>query len=176
MESRRREILGVAAELFAEHGYEGTSLEKIAAGSGYSVGGIYNFFPSKDAVYAAVLDRHAAALVERLAACADAPGSGMDKLLAMASTAVRTLHEFPDHARFTISSLAPERSPTGRGNFRMILEAYASAIDEGQRDGTVRAGEPRDLAQYVGGLVLAQTHVDIPLDTFLDVARKALQA
>ena len=56
-------------------------------------------------------------------------------------------------------------------------------IAEGQRDGTVRSGSPRHLAQYVGGLVLAQAQVDpeitgssdgIPLEDFLDIVRGAL--
>ncbi|GAA3392610.1 TetR/AcrR family transcriptional regulator [Cryptosporangium minutisporangium] len=183
LESRRREIVEVAEELFAAHGYDGTSLEKIAAGSGYSVGGIYNFFRSKDAVYAAVLDRHTTVLVERLTACVGAGGTGLDTLLSMASTAVRTLGEFPDRTRLTLGALRPDFSPDSRGHFRRILEAYAIAIRDGQGDGTVRDGDPRHLAQYVGGLVLAQTQVDpeltgdasgIPRDEFLALVRRAL--
>jgi AcrR family transcriptional regulator len=184
LESRRREILGVAEELFAAHGYDGTSLEKIAAGSGYSVGGVYNFFRSKDAVYAAVLGRHTAALAERLAACTYAAETGMGSLLAMASTAVQTLRDFPDRARLTLGALTPDETTARRGTFRTILETYALAIAAGQRDGTVRTGDPRHLAQYVGGLVLAQMQVDpeisgdpdgIPLADFLDIVRSALQ-
>lgn len=184
LESRRREIVTVAESLFAAHGYDGTSLEKIAGGSGYSVGGIYNFFPSKDAVYEAVLDRHGSALAERLMAAADSAETGMGTLLAMATTAIHTLREFPGQARLTVRSLTPD-DPARKGTFRKILEAYAIAIREGQRDGTIRAGEARHLAQYVGGLVLAQTNVDpeisgntdgIPLDDFLTVLKAALSA
>ena len=72
-----------------------------------------------------------------------------------------------------------------RTSFRAVLEAYAEAIAEGQRDGTVRAGNPRHLAQFVGGLVLAQAQVDpeitadpdgITLEDFLDIVRGALSS
>lgn len=184
-ESRRREILAVAEELFIAHGYEGTSLEKIADGSGYSVGGIYNFFPSKDAVYASVLDKHNDAMTQRLIACINTQDSGMGMVLAMASTAIGNLREFPHRTRLTVHSMTSPRSttPAGRQNFRTVLETYAAAVAAGQRDGTVRAGDPRQLAQYVGGLVLAHAQVDpvitgrpdgMPLEDFLDILGRAL--
>ena len=77
LEAGRREILDVAEQLFVEHGYEGTSLEQIAAGCGYSVGSIYNFFTNKDALYSAALERHATSLGTSFRASAEpaAPGS-----------------------------------------------------------------------------------------------------
>jgi AcrR family transcriptional regulator len=184
LETRRREILAVAEELFIAHGYDGTSLEKIANGSGYSVGGIYNFFPSKDAVYAAVLDKHNDAMTQQLIACINTQDSGMFMLLAMASTAIANLREFPHRTRLTVHSMtAPRDSPASRQNFRTVLETYAAAVAAGQRDGTVRAGDPRQLAQYVGGLVLAHAQVDpvitgrpdgVPLEDFLDILSRAL--
>lgn len=183
-ETRRREILAVAEELFIAHGYDGTSLEKIADGSGYSVGGIYNFFPSKDAVYAAVLDKHNDAMTQRLIACITTDDTGMGMVLAMASTAIGNLREFPHRTRLTVHSMTnPRDTPASRQNFRTVLETYAAAVAAGQRDGTVRAGDPRQLAQYVGGLVLAHAQVDpvitgradgMPLEDFLDILGRAL--
>jgi AcrR family transcriptional regulator len=184
LESRRREIIAVAEELFATNGYEGTSLQQIADGSGYSVGGIYTFFPSKDAVYAAVTERQGRLLAERLMDCTTTEDTGMSTVLAMASTAIRTMAEFPDRTRLMVRYHPPSHmSASDRGNFRAILEAYAMAIRAGQADGTVRAGDPRHLAQFVGGLVLAQAQVDpeisgdpngISRADFLDIVRAAL--
>ncbi|MCA9506342.1 MAG: helix-turn-helix domain-containing protein [Myxococcota bacterium] len=50
-------ILAVAETLFAERGYEGTSLREIARRAGLQQPGLYNYFESKQALYAAVLDR-----------------------------------------------------------------------------------------------------------------------
>ncbi len=184
LETRRREIVAVAEELFAAHGYEGTSLEKIASGTGYSVGGIYNFFPSKDAVYAAVLERNTLLLAEHLQECLALAGSGIDKLTAMASIAIRRLRMFPDRPHLTLGTLAPDRrGPGEKGRTKAVLEVYAAAIREGQLDGTVRAGDAGMLAHYAGGLIFAHMGVDlvisghsegIPLDDFLDIVRQAL--
>jgi AcrR family transcriptional regulator len=184
LENGRREILDVAERLFVEHGYEGTSLEQIAAGCGYSVGSIYNFFTNKDALYSAALERHATSLGTSFRASAEPAATGIDKVLAMARVAVHDLRGHPRHARLTATSLGMDLdAKPDRTSFRAVLEAYAEALAEGQRDGTVRAGSPRHLAQYVGGLVLAQAQVDpeitgaddgIPLDTFLEIVRRAL--
>ncbi len=183
LETRRREVLDAAEALFAEHGYEGTGLDRIAADSGHSVGSIYNLFPSKDAVYAAVLERPARLLVEHLAGCAAAEGTGMSRLLTMAATAVTDMRAFPPHARASLASPAPHRSASHQREITgAMLRLYAEAIGSGQADGSVRAGEPADLARYVGGLISAHIHVDpeiagrsagTSLEQFLDVVRGA---
>ncbi len=184
LESGRREILDVAERLFVERGYEGTSLEQIAAGCGFSVGSIYNFFRNKDALYSAALERHATSLGTSFRASAEAAASGIDKVVEMARAAVHDLRGHPRQARLTLTSMGVDLdADVDRTSFRAVLEAYAEAIGEGQRDGTVRAGNPRHLAQFVGGLVLAQAQVDveirqapdgIPLEDFLDIVRGAL--
>lgn len=167
-----------------EHGYEGTSLEQIAAGCGFSVGSIYNFFTNKDALYSAALERHATSLGTSFRASAEPAATGIGKVLAMARAAVHDLRGHPRHARLTATSLGVDLDANAdRTSFRAVLEAYAEAIGEGQRDGTVRTGDPRHLAQFVGGLVLAQAQVDpeitesadgVPIEDFLDIVRGAL--
>jgi TetR/AcrR family transcriptional regulator, fatty acid metabolism regulator protein len=49
-------LLAAAEAVFAERGYHGSSIRDIARRAGFSVGGIYQFFPSKDDLYLAVLD------------------------------------------------------------------------------------------------------------------------
>ena len=50
-------ILDAAEQLFADHGYDGTSLRDIADAVGVRVPSLYNHFPSKADLYRAVLDR-----------------------------------------------------------------------------------------------------------------------
>jgi AcrR family transcriptional regulator len=50
-------VLDAAEALFAERGFEATSLRAIARAAGIQQPGLYNYFSSKEALYAAVLDR-----------------------------------------------------------------------------------------------------------------------
>lgn len=50
-------IMDVAEDLFARHGYDGTSLRQIAGGAAIREPGLYNHFAGKQALYEAVLYR-----------------------------------------------------------------------------------------------------------------------
>ena len=52
----RAHVIEVATRLFAEHGYDGTSIEAVQAGSGVSRGSLYHHFPGKEALFLAVLE------------------------------------------------------------------------------------------------------------------------
>lgn len=65
---RREQLRVVAREVFAERGFEATSIEEIAHRAGVSKPVIYEHFSSKEGLYAVVVDREVAALVERITA------------------------------------------------------------------------------------------------------------
>lgn len=62
----RERILDEAEMLFADRGFAGTSVRDIASGTGLTPASLYNHFPSKDALYRAVLARGVQPLIERL--------------------------------------------------------------------------------------------------------------
>ncbi|GIW40858.1 MAG: TetR family transcriptional regulator [Candidatus Binatia bacterium] len=51
-------ILQAAARVFSARGYAGTSTNLIAEEAGVSVGSLYQYFPSKDAILLALAERH----------------------------------------------------------------------------------------------------------------------
>lgn len=59
-------ILDAAEALFAQRGYEGTSLREIARHAGIQQPGLYNYFENKQALYAAVLDRALAPMADAM--------------------------------------------------------------------------------------------------------------
>ncbi|MET9340473.1 TetR/AcrR family transcriptional regulator [Nonomuraea sp. NPDC003804] len=52
----RDRVLAIATRLFAEHGYEGTSIETVLHESGLSRGALYHHYAGKDALFEAVLE------------------------------------------------------------------------------------------------------------------------
>jgi len=56
-EQTAERILDVAEALFAQHGFAGTKLREVAREAGIRAPSLYNHFPSKEALYAAVLER-----------------------------------------------------------------------------------------------------------------------
>ncbi|HIV71788.1 MAG TPA: TetR/AcrR family transcriptional regulator [Candidatus Aquabacterium excrementipullorum] len=57
-------LLEATARILVKEGYEGASTNKIAQTAGVSIGSLYQYFPAKEALVAAVIDRHMQAMLE----------------------------------------------------------------------------------------------------------------
>lgn len=137
-QSRYQRILDAAAQVFSRQGYRGASMDDIAAASETSKGGVYFHFPTKDAIYLALLDRMAALLrerAERAMAEADGPAAKLDAAL------VTMLHTFGAHralARlFLIDALGASREFSER---TLAVQEQFVALIKQQLDAAVAAG------------------------------------
>ena len=65
-QATRAHLIDVATRLFAERGYDGTSIEAVLADSGVSRGSLYHHFRGKDALFWAVLEGVAARVGQQL--------------------------------------------------------------------------------------------------------------
>ncbi|QOR72592.1 TetR/AcrR family transcriptional regulator [Ruania alkalisoli] len=63
---RREQLLEVSRPLFADKGFEGTSVEEIAARAGVSKPVVYEHFGGKEGIYAVIVDREVAILLTAL--------------------------------------------------------------------------------------------------------------
>jgi len=61
-------ILAAAARVFATAGYAGTTTNHIARRAGVSIGSLYEYFPGKDAILVALVERHLDEATRELAA------------------------------------------------------------------------------------------------------------
>jgi AcrR family transcriptional regulator len=71
---RRQQLLDIGRELFAQKGFEATSIEEIAARADVSKPVVYEHFGGKDGLYAVVVDREMQLLLERFTSALSAPG------------------------------------------------------------------------------------------------------
>lgn len=60
-------ILAASARVLAEKGYAGTNTNLVAERAGVSVGSVYQYFPNKDSLVAALHERHSAQMHEAIA-------------------------------------------------------------------------------------------------------------
>ncbi|ORX05759.1 TetR/AcrR family transcriptional regulator [Mycolicibacillus trivialis] len=61
---RRHQLIEIARSLFAERGYDGTSIEEIALRANVSKPVVYEHFGGKEGLYAVVVDREMSALLD----------------------------------------------------------------------------------------------------------------
>jgi len=67
LDARRREILAAARTCFARHGYEGATVRRLELETGLSRGAIFHHFRDKEALFLAVAEDDAAAMIATVA-------------------------------------------------------------------------------------------------------------
>jgi len=77
---RRIEIIEAAVREFAEHGYHGADVGKIAAEAGVAKGTIYNYFANKEDLFVGVVHSGMDQLVNQLAEIASGRGDPLARL------------------------------------------------------------------------------------------------
>lgn len=85
-----------AAEALARHGFEGSNVNDIAARAGVSIGSLYQYFPTKEAIVAALIERHTARALDLLdAALARTVGEPLDVAVRAVVRAMVEVHAAP---------------------------------------------------------------------------------
>jgi len=79
-EQRRTQLLEVAIELFATHGFYATSMEDIAEAAGVTKPVVYQHFPSKRALYRELLHDVDARLTDRLVIATASATTGRERV------------------------------------------------------------------------------------------------
>src|SRR5580704_5166836 len=130
-------LIDAGAELFAEKGYEATTMTEIASRAGAAIGSLYQFFPSKEALAEAVFNRFA----ERAAAAfaqveARAPGCSAPELADLFIDYKLKQGTDRDTAialSSLVAGIVERRKPLGdalRGRIAAILSAGAPALGQ----------------------------------------------
>ena len=70
---RRQQLVEIGRRLFAERGYEATSVEEIAERASVSKPVVYEHFGGKEGLYAVIVDHEVSQLLERIVRALDAP-------------------------------------------------------------------------------------------------------
>jgi AcrR family transcriptional regulator len=147
---RRERVLGVAAALFAERGFHGTSVRDIAVACGVRPSSLYNHVADKNDMLVELVTRYFDALDVALARAAGAPGDGASRLAAMIRASLGVAREFP-YEFLTLSNSwtyirrTPELGVLVRRR-DADRELWARVLAAGGADGTLRPGLDPDAA------------------------------
>ncbi len=139
-------LLAAATRLFAERGYDRTSVQEIVEAAGVTKGALYHYFGSKDDLLHEIYARVLRLQQERLDAFADADAPVEQRLRdAAADVVVTTIENLDDASIFfrSMHHLSPEKNKQVRAERRRYHERFRALIEEGQRTGVFRADHPR---------------------------------
>jgi AcrR family transcriptional regulator len=122
---RREQLLDIGRHLFAERGFEGTSVEEIAAKAGVSKPVVYEHFGGKEGLYAVVVDRETRKLLDSFTSALD--GSKPRILLEQAAFALLDyIEESADGFRILVRDSPVAAS---RGTFASLISDVATQVE-----------------------------------------------
>jgi AcrR family transcriptional regulator len=123
---RREQLLGIARTVFAEKGYEATSIEDIAERAGVTRPVVYEHFGGKEGIHAVVVDREVTRLSELLGAALREGGSSRLAAELAATAFLGFIEEDSDGFRILIRD-----APAGSGrSLASVLSDVAARTAE----------------------------------------------
>lgn len=153
----RARILAAARATFAEHGYSGASVSKIARRAGVLAGSLYWAFPSKEALFAAVLTEASEAWRARYIKAPD-PSPAIDEIRVDIRKIASGFAEAPEFLRLlmVVATEHQAGAPEIRAAAIEIRRSWRASIESGLVAGL--AGHPPDtvaaLARRISRLVI----------------------
>lgn len=123
---RREQLLVIGRTLFADRGFEATTVEEIASRAGVSKPVVYEHFGGKEGLYAVVVDREIATLLDSITGALD-EGATARGLLEKAALA---LLDYVENSSEGFRILVRD-SPTGQstGSFASLISDVASQVE-----------------------------------------------
>jgi AcrR family transcriptional regulator len=171
-------LLNASGELFAEKGYDATTMTEIAQRAGASIGSLYQFFPSKEALAEALFLRYAARVAEKFDDfLKSAPMLNAAQLADMLVDMKLDMHSHRDAAialSESIAAIVERRKPMRDvtcAKLAAILQAMNPALPE--RQATVSAAAVQQVMKSVQTLAAMERETGHP---FVAEARKMLSA
>src|SRR5512137_1096833 len=154
-EETRSHILDVAGELFAERGYDATSVADICARAGVTKGAFYHHFKSKQAVFLELRDRWLAPLETQLSLARD-PDETLPQLLQHVADMARAMFaEAGEDQRqqvflelLSAARQDPTILPALLAPLHRYREWFAQLISAGTQEGALRQVD-RELSAQV---------------------------
>ncbi|MFD4139115.1 MULTISPECIES: TetR/AcrR family transcriptional regulator [unclassified Streptomyces] len=123
---RREQLLDIGRTLFAEKGFEGTSVEEIAAKAGVSKPVVYEHFGGKEGLYAVVVDREMRQLLDMVTGALTA-GHPRELLEQAAFALLDYIEAYTDGFRILVRD-SPVAQSTG--TFASLISDIATQVED----------------------------------------------
>ncbi|MEO5982468.1 MAG: TetR/AcrR family transcriptional regulator [Pedococcus sp.] len=123
---RREQLIDVGRKLFADKGFEGTTVEEIAAKANVSKPVVYEHFGGKEGLYAVVVDREIAALLGGITGALSADLNSRQTLERAAGALLDYIESSSDGFRILVRDSPPGQST---GSFASLISDVASQVE-----------------------------------------------
>lgn len=163
-EATDERILAAATTAFGTRGYDGTSLDDLAGELGIRKQTILYWFPSKEALLAAVVDRCAHEVTGRLVDALEGAGDGFGRVEAMVRAMFRLAARHPSMLGLLreVTRLGPPASTRLLDRLQPLIDQASGFLEGEMVAGRMRHHDPRLLLLAAYSMVTGMaTEVDV---------------
>ena len=137
-EERREKILDATEAIVIKEGFRRFNLDKLARRLRMSKNTIYCYFPSKEELFFAALNRRASRVVQRLKEIVAMDASAQNKLYLASECIVSESSEMDSQLMRDLEDIFPEFFNLSQDFFRTIVKYIGIILEEGTRRGEFR--------------------------------------
>jgi AcrR family transcriptional regulator len=159
-DASRRQLVEIAIDCFARHGFQGTSIDRIARAAGLTKGALYYHFRDKEELLLEAVKDRIGEFERRVVDGVAASDDAFEQLRQVVDACFVTA-TVSNHRRFIITLMveALDTNPRLSEQFRKVLRRMrgflAEVVASGQRRGAMRTDVvPRDAAALIAGAIM----------------------
>ncbi|MER7211017.1 TetR/AcrR family transcriptional regulator [Streptosporangium sp. NPDC000239] len=164
---RREQLIQISRTLFAEKGFDGTSVEEIAATANVSKPVVYEHFGGKEGVYAVVVDRE----MQKLLGLVTEALSASHALIKLERAALALLAYVEENSEGFRILVRDSHAASGTGTFASLINDIASQVEDVMVDQFAERGYDPKLAPMYAQMLVGM--VALTGQWWLDVRRPA---
>ncbi|MBM1222169.1 TetR family transcriptional regulator C-terminal domain-containing protein [Ponticoccus sp. SC2-23] len=170
IQARNRDaILTAGLDVFSQHGFRGSTLDQIAAGAGLSKPNLLYYFPSKEAIYTALLEGLLETWLDPLRDL-DPKGDPLTELLSYMRRKLAMSRDYPRESRLFAGEIlrgAPEMHDVLKGELKTLVDERAAVISGWAKDGKIAAVDPHHLIFSIWALTQHYADFDVQVRAVL---------
>ena len=168
-ERNSKAILEAGLDVFSQHGFRGATLDQIAEAAGLSKPNLLYYFPSKDAVYLALLDRLLETWLDPLRHM-NPKGDPVAEILSYVHRKLDLSRDFPRESRLFANEIlqgAPRMMAAIAGPLKTLVDEKAAVLTRWMAEGRIAPVPPVHLIFSIWALTQHYADFDVQVRAVL---------
>lgn len=165
----RAAILSAGLDVFSQYGFRGTTLDQIAEAAGLSKPNLLYYFPSKEAIHTALLERLLENWLDPLKAL-DAAGDPVQEIMAYAQRKLALSKDFPRESRLFANEIlqgAPRIEYILHTDLKQLVDEKATVIKGWAEMGKIAPVDPYHLIFSIWALTQHYADFDVQVQAVM---------
>lgn len=155
MNKTKRKIFETSMKLFAEKGYDATSIEEITATVGVAKGTLYYHFSSKEEIFNFLVEEGIKLLQNSIDIKTSKLSNYIDKIKAIVLIEIKIVLKYEDIITILLSQFYGKeaRNQKCQKHIYEYISKIEEIVKEGIEQGQIKQGDPKAIASEIYGLI-----------------------